>query len=95
MEVYYKNNWATICDDGWDEDDASVVCRQLGFEANSALAFAEAAFGQGTGIILLDGVSCTTGQSNIFDCHHDGFENHDCSHGEDAGVRCGNILSGK
>ena len=95
VEIYYKNSWATVCDDEWDSIDATIVCNQLGFGTNSAQAFTDAAFGEGTGIILLDTVSCTTGQSSIFDCRHNGFENHDCSHNEDAGVRCANALSGK
>ena len=92
VEIFNENSWATVCDDGWDDIDASVVCRQLGLNS-SGLAVSFAAFGRGTGTILLDGVSCTTGKSNIFECRHNGFENHDCSHSEDAGVRCGGVPS--
>jgi len=87
VEIYYNNSWATVCDDGWDSIDASVVCKQLGFSPNGT-SVSRAGFGEGSGIILLDTVTCTTEQSNIFDCRHDGFENHDCLHREDAGVRC-------
>ena len=87
VEIFYRNSWATVCDDGWDDIDATVVCKQLGLSTFGS-AVLLAGFGQGNGTILLDGVTCASGQSNIFNCHHNGFENHDCRHREDAGVRC-------
>ncbi|KAJ8040673.1 Deleted in malignant brain tumors 1 protein [Holothuria leucospilota] len=88
VEVFQNGEWGTICDDGWDNVDAGVVCRQLGAGYNSGVARHRAAFGQGKGAIQLDNVRCTGRETSILDCSHPGVGIHDCSHSEDAGVVC-------
>ena len=38
-------------------------------------------------MIFLDDMRCTGNETDVFDCPHDP-NTHDCSHFEDAGVRC-------
>ncbi|NXW37375.1 DMBT1 protein, partial [Phaetusa simplex] len=87
VEVFYNNEWGTVCDDGWDPKDAVVVCRQLGCGvALSAPGLAR--FGWGAGPIWLDDVSCTGEETDFFECQAKTWGIHNCHHGEDAGVVC-------
>ena len=87
MEVYHNGEWGTVCDDGWDLTDASVVCRQLGYSGATS-APGVAFFGPGTGPIHYDDVACTGTEARLADCSHPGIGIENCVHGEDAGVVC-------
>ena len=80
--------WGTVCDDVWSSDNAKVVCRQLGYLTDGAIAFSSATFEQGNGSIILDNVNCGGSELSILDCQHNGEAIHNCSHDGNAGVFC-------
>ena len=87
VEVYYRGIWGTICDDGWDIDDASVVCRQLGY-AHAVRALEGSDVPHGSGKIWLDDIACVGNEENLLTCPKNEWGNHNCNHDEDAGVEC-------
>ncbi|XP_072312495.1 neurotrypsin-like [Eucyclogobius newberryi] len=93
VEVFHGGKWGSICDDQWDDRDAEVVCRQLGF-SGVAKAWSWAHFGQGTGPILLDAVKCSGNEIFLGQCRHGDWEQHNCDHMEDAGVSCSPYTDG-
>ena len=87
MEVYHNGEWGTVCDDGWDLNDAQVVCSELGLSPVIAIRH-NASYGQGGGQIWLDHLNCVGTEWTIRMCPHRGWGDSKCSHSKDAGVQC-------
>ena len=79
-----------ICDDGWDLNDANVICRMLGFPG-ALDATVRSQYGVPYGTAGLSNVKCTGTENSIFDCPSD--PNPTCDNLRSAGVRClGNCI---
>ena len=92
VEVYHAGQWGTVCNDGWDDVDAEVVCNSLGLLGGVAVTNPNyAPFGQGSDPIWMDDVACTASNTNLKSCNHNGWGVEDCEHSGDAGVKCGKL----
>ena len=87
VEVFHNDAWGTVCDNGWDLQDATVVCRQLGY-GTARITLGEAAFGRGNGPIWYVNVRCSGREATLTQCANDGLGVHHCRHWRDAGVIC-------
>ncbi|ELK11859.1 Deleted in malignant brain tumors 1 protein [Pteropus alecto] len=87
VEIQHNGTWGTVCDDLWGLPAAQVVCRQLG--CGVALeAPRNSLFGDGSGPIFLNNVSCVGNETSLGQCYHLGLSVHNCGHHKDAGVVC-------
>ncbi|XP_043092886.1 deleted in malignant brain tumors 1 protein-like [Puntigrus tetrazona] len=91
LEVFYNNQWGTVCDNGWNLSDAKVVCREMGcgdaFEAKSG-----AFFGQGGANIFLSEINCVGTESTLSSCSSKKPGQFNCDHSKDAGVICRSLV---
>lgn len=86
VELRYNGSWGTVCDNDWDINDASVICRMFGF-ANASFAFRGVNIGRGTGKIWFDDFRCTGSEASIWNCTKI-VTNEICDLDKDAAVVC-------
>lgn len=89
VEVFYDGKWGSVCDDRWDYYDALVVCRMLGY-SDALVSVSSGRMGSmsDTAPIWMDNVHCRGHEQSLFDCTMNALGKHDCTHSEDAGVKC-------
>ena len=87
VEILYQGIWGTVCDDGWDDTDANVVCRELGYSHGNATR--QPLFVSDSGPVWLRRVGCLGNESKLSHCIHTGAGNTlGCTHVQDVGVQC-------
>ncbi|XP_056604070.1 scavenger receptor cysteine-rich domain-containing group B protein-like [Triplophysa dalaica] len=90
VEVFKDGQWGTVCDDGWDLSDASVVCREVG--CGDAIEVKRGGyFGQGSGgPIKIHRVNCAGSELMLSSCvSEDGAVDPSvCDISKTAGVIC-------
>ncbi len=80
--------WKGICDDLWDDYDATVACGQLGLSGGTAETDI-IWIGQPSLFFLLDDVECDGAEEALLECAYSEPGEHDCTSWEYAGVTCG------
>ncbi|KAM7035044.1 antigen WC1.1-like, partial [Acridotheres tristis] len=90
VEVYSGGSWSSVCQEGWDLQDAAVVCRELG--CGTALeAPSSALFGPGTGPLWPYMAECSGTEESLWECGRS--EGRECGLGLGAGAVCSEQIS--
>ncbi|KAI4893080.1 hypothetical protein NFI96_006176 [Prochilodus magdalenae] len=87
VEVLHGETWYTVCDADFDQQDAEVVCRELGCGLPVEV-LRGAAFGRGEGQVWSEELQCRGNESQIHSCPTSPSLKHNCSHGNDVGLVC-------
>ncbi|XP_076153310.1 scavenger receptor cysteine-rich type 1 protein M130-like [Alosa pseudoharengus] len=82
VELLHKETRHTVCSTTFDQQDAEVVCRQLGCGAPVEVLGA-AAFGEGEGQVWSEEIQCGGTETQIQLCPTSPTPSHNCSHKHD------------
>ena len=94
LDVFYNGSWGTVCDRDWDLNDASVVCRMMGYgEATSAAVACPDEEGGRSRDVLFENVICEGNEASLLDCNFVVSEHQSCDLGGKVCMRCTRKLS--
>uniref|UniRef100_A0A1X7VPG7 Deleted in malignant brain tumors 1 protein n=1 Tax=Amphimedon queenslandica TaxID=400682 RepID=A0A1X7VPG7_AMPQE len=88
VEVCLNGEWGSICRDFWNNEDASVICRQLGYSPYGAIGSSTTYYSSHAAAHKMIDVNCTGAETNIVNCPYNGYSSYSCSTGRDANVFC-------
>jgi hypothetical protein len=99
VDIMFDDIWGTVCDWGWNNANARVLCREKGFV--DGLAKRGSHFGAGRGPVWVDRFYCRGKEKSLMGCLNSGFNvttrgySYCKYHRRDASVMCYNEMIGK
>ncbi|XP_073668816.1 scavenger receptor cysteine-rich type 1 protein M130-like [Paramisgurnus dabryanus] len=90
LEIPRENTWMSVCDAVFDDQDAEVVCREMGCGPPVQLLGADT-FGKGEGQVWTQEIQCR-GDEYQFDLCPTSPSHINCSHENDVGIVCVDTL---
>ncbi|XP_078535233.1 scavenger receptor cysteine-rich domain-containing group B protein-like isoform X1 [Lissotriton helveticus] len=87
VTIVHNGVWGKVCDDSWDQKEASVVCRQLGCGGVQSYQY-NSSFGVSALPVLMSNVQCQGDESALWKCAQRGWSVNTCPTGRNAGVTC-------
>ena len=91
VEITHAGVWGHVCDADWGEDEASVVCRELGyFRGFPAL---NRVFNTRPTRFWLNSLTCDGTEGRLTDCQRGPWGRYECPWGATASVACGEWLT--
>ncbi|XP_053387660.1 deleted in malignant brain tumors 1 protein-like [Mercenaria mercenaria] len=85
VEILVDGVWGTICDNNFNIKSANVTCHMFGLQVVRYYTNA-AGYGQGSGPVYIDNLSCTGLESHVNNCTYDVANT--CTHSDDVSVVC-------
>ncbi|XP_045070295.1 deleted in malignant brain tumors 1 protein-like [Coregonus clupeaformis] len=86
LEVKSSQSWASVCEADFDQQDAEVVCGELGCGAPAALQ--GGLYGEGEGQTWDKEFQCKGNESLLLDCDTSDRKNNTCLPGNAVGLTC-------
>lgn len=102
VEICVNSTWGTVCNDYWDDSDASVVCRQVGFSGEGininikeietasigAIAQTRYYYYLSNFPVHITDLNCNGTEESVLDCSHNTITQHSCQRYSTAYVQC-------